>query len=389
MRITDLSVCSGCGACAAKCPKKAINFREDEYGRRIPDIDDGKCIQCEICVKTCPINHGFFKPKSAPEKCYALQAADKGKILGCSSGGVATVIGRYIIQKGGYVFGCRFDTAFDLNYVECGTVEELESIKGSKYVQSSLTECYPLIKKRLEQGKDVLITGLPCQIAGLRGYLQRQYDNLYMIDLICHGTPPLKYLKEHLKKFENKGAQRIRFRDERGFVFSLSDNSGNEIYSIKSKCDEYYAAFLEGLIYRENCYKCAYADTKRVSDITIGDFWGLNKKTLSKRFEGAVSVGIINTEKGAELFDEVKNLFIWEERLLAEALRENEQLRKPMEPDESDRKTFLKYYPALGFDGAVRKTDLYKKRVVRAQWKNSFLKTPVGHILKRIKGKIK
>lgn len=389
MEIADLSMCSGCGACASKCPRNAIVLKEDKFGRRIPAVDEEKCISCEICVSTCPINRDFFKPQSSPDICYALQAADRTKILGCSSGGVATVIGRHIIQRGGYVYGCRFDESMELNYVECSTLEELETIKGSKYVQSSLTECFPQIKKRLEQKKEVLVTGVPCQIAGLRGYLQKEYENLYLLDLICHGTPPVKYLKEHLHSFKGKGIETIRFRDERGFVLSLTDGTGTEIYSARSKCDEYYSAFLEGLIYRENCYKCAYADTKRVSDITIGDFWGLDRNTLRSKFEGAVSVGIVNTEKGSRLFDDVKDLFIWEERPLSEAVRENEQLRKPMEPDEKDRRTFLEHYPESGFDRAIKKTNLYKRKVVREQWKNSFLKTPVGRGMKKLKEKIK
>lgn len=389
MEIADLKMCSGCGACLAACPQNAIRFWEDAYARRVPEIDEAKCIHCELCVKTCPINQEYFKPKEIHQKCYALQAKEKKYIKGCSSGGIATMISRYIVSVGGYVFGCKFDASMKLEYTECGSMEELEKIKGSKYVQSDLSPCYTQIKKRLEEGASVLVIGVPCQIAGVRGYLKKDYEKLYLLDLICHGTPPVRYLKEHLKRFDQKKIGTVLFRGGEGFVLKVMDVKNKEMYSVHSKEDEYYHAFLNGLTYRDNCYSCPYAATERVSDMTLGDFWGLDKKTLKKEYEGPISVGLVNTSKGERLFEEVKNLLIWEERSLAEALKENEQLNHPVCPDEKDRKTFLKYYPTLGYDGAMRRTNLYKKEILGFKCKAYIKRTSVGQILQKLRDKTK
>lgn len=384
MEITDLSMCSGCGACVACCPTGAVDFVTDKLSCRIPEIDASKCINCGLCVKTCPINQEYFIPQHAKGKCYAMQAKDKEKITGCSSGGVATLISRHIIDQGGYVFGCKFNEAVELEFAECSTLEDLETIKGSKYVQSDLTRCYPQIRKRLEDGKKVLVIGVPCQIAGVKGYLKKKYDNLLLIDLICHGTPPIEYLQDHLKKYKKENLQEIRFRDRGSFILTLLDHSGREVYNARAKRDEYYYGFLQGLIYRENCYKCPYASTKRVSDITIGDFWGLNKETLVREYKGPVSVGIVNTEKGEALFEWVKDSFIWEERELAEAVSGNDQLNRPMQTDLHDRKVFCAYYPRVGYDRAFRKTKAYKQTVQKEKIKYCLKRTALGQGLYRL-----
>ena len=389
MQIANLDMCSGCGACVAVCPKNAIDFKEDRFGQKFPKIDQNKCIDCHLCEKTCPINHEFFIPKLELTKCYALQGRNKGHVEGCSSGGVATIIARHIIEQGGYVFGCKFDENMDLNYVECSTLYELELIKGSKYVQSNLTQCYVQIKKRLVQGKKVLVIGLPCQIAGVKGYLKKDYENLFLIDLICHGTPPVRYLKEHVERLGYAKIENIKFREKKGFILTLFDNKKSKIFSVRSACDEYYSGFLNGIIYRENCYKCPYANPYRVSDITLGDFWGLDKETLVKKYEGAISVGLVHTEKGAAIFEEICDQIVYEERKIEEALEENGQLREPMKPDEHDRRVFLQYYPVLGFDRAFRKTKLYKKKVLVSKCKNCIVKTRVGKNLKELWRKIK
>lgn len=389
MQISNLAMCSGCGACVAVCPKKAIVFKEDKFGQRFPEIDCDKCVECKLCIKTCPVNQDYFLPEKTNIECYALQAKNREEIVGCSSGGAATVIARYIIKKGGYVFGCKFDGDLDLNYIECSTLEDVELIKGSKYVQSDLTQCYPKIKKRLEEEKYVLVIALPCQIAGLRGYLKKDYERLILIDLICHGTPPLKYLKEHLKRLGFHRISSIRFREKKGFILSAFDDEKKKIFSVRSICDEYYSGFLQGITYRENCYKCPYANLRRVADVTFGDFWGLDKKTLIKNYEGAISVGLVHNEKGAKILKETESFFVLEKREIEEALKENGQLREPMKPDIDDRNIFLRYYPILGFDKAFRKTNLYKTKVIKAKCKACILETCVGKMLKKIWHNIK
>lgn len=388
MKITDMELCSGCGACAASCPCEAIYFEEDQYGRRVPMVMEDKCIKCNKCVKTCPVNNNFFLDSEKEPKCFALRGNDNKVITGCSSGGIATVAARFVVNNGGYVYGCGFNSDEELDFMECSSEEELEYIKGSKYVQSNLLPCYLKIKKRLDAGEDVLVIGLPCQIAGIKGYLKKEYSNLILIDLICHGTPPIKYLKEHLEKYIADGARKITFRGKDGFVLSVTDRDGKEVYSERAKRDEYYFGFLQGLIYRENCYRCPYATTNRGSDITIGDFWGLDKKTLTRTYDGPISVGLVNTKKGMAFFEKIKEGLIWEERELSEAVKENEQLNHPMTPDETDRKIFLAHYPKRGFDQAFRKTNLYKNKVKKEKLKGKLVKIPLVQTVRGIIKKI-
>lgn len=385
MKIADMDMCSGCGACVAICPKDAIRFEEDRYCRKTPRVIENQCISCGLCVKTCPINQNYLLPSKDSSICYALQAKTKEKIEGCASGGVATTIAAYIIENSGYVFGCAFNETLDLEYVECNIIEELELLKGSKYVQSNLLPCYSQIKRRLEEGRNVLVIGLPCQIAAVKGYLSKTYENLYLIDLVCHGTPPIQYLKEHMSGFFYENIKDIKFRERGKFVFSIIDKSGKNTYSVNSENDEYYQGFLSGINYRENCYKCPYATIKRGSDITIGDFWGLDKQTLIQSYEGAISLALVNTEKGEDLLKRVKEQFIYEKRYINEAISGNEQLKKPMCPDESDRKIFLKYYPRLGYDKAFRKTSLYQEKSLLKKFKFNFLKSSFGQKLRRMR----
>lgn len=382
-----MDMCSGCGACVSACPKDAIKFQEDKYGRKIPKIVEDKCISCNLCVRTCPINRQYFLPSEDSDVCYALQAKDKAVIAGCASGGVATILARYVVQKNGVVFGCAFDEKLDLQYMECKTEDELELLKGSKYAQSNLKNCYPLIKKRLQQGKKVLVIGLPCQIAGIKGYLSKDYENLITVDLICHGTPPINYLKEHVQYLRIKNIQNIRFRENGRFVFSITDKKEKEVYSATAENDEYYYGFLKGIIYNENCYHCPYATIKRVSDITLGDFWGLDHQTLTETYEGAISLGIMNTQKGRDIFEKVKNYFVYEERKIEEAKSGNDQLQAPMNPNLEDREKFLRYYPQLGYDRAFRKTGLYQKKSGLKKIKLFLLKSSVGQWTRRLKNR--
>lgn len=385
MNIANMDMCSGCGACFSACPKDAIKFQKDEYGREIPKIIEDKCISCNLCVRSCPINQQYFLPSEESVLCYALQAKDRDGIVGCASGGVATVLSRYVVQNLGVVFGCAFNENLDLQYIECETEEQIELLKGSKYAQSNLINCYPHIKKRLQEGKKVLVIGLPCQIAGIKGYLSRDYENLITIDLICHGTPPINYLKEHVRHLSIKNIQNIKFRENGRFIFSIINKNGKEVYSAVAENDEYYYGFLKGISYRENCYRCPYATTKRVSDITLGDFWGLDHHTLTETYEGAISLAIINTQKGRSIFEEVKDYFIYEERDIEEAKSGNDQLQAPMNPNLDDREKFLKYYSRLGYDKAFRKTGLYQKKTMIKKIKLFLLKSSVGQWIRRLK----
>ena len=272
--ICDKNRCTGCSACLNSCPKKCITMKEDEYGVLIPYIDEDKCINCNICRKVCPENNEIDLKE--PLKVYAAWSLDEKIRKKSSSGGIAWEMYKYIIEHGGIAVGTKFDNEMNLSHQIATNMNELEGFRGSKYIQSSIGTIFTQIKPYVEQNKNVIFIGTPCQVNGLESFFKnKEIENIINVDLICHGVPPVKYLKEYLKylKLNNK-IDNITFRGENNWHFT-GYKKGKIIYKKHNKEDFFYKSFLNGLFYRENCYKCRYARKERVGDITIGDFWGL------------------------------------------------------------------------------------------------------------------
>ena len=363
--------CTGCFACMNICPKNAITAGEDEYAKTIPLIDKDKCIECGLCVKVCPANQQV--ELSYPKKCYAAWGKDESERKDCSSGGVASILSKAVINEKGIVYGAAFNHDLKLTHMGAESESEIQKFKGSKYVQSYIGFSFRQIKEQLKTGRMVLFVGTPCQVAGLKSYLGKEYENLLMIDIVCHGTPPMKYLKEYMETVDpKKRATNITFRGKKDYCFTLY-NENKVFYSMKSSCDVYFYAFLKGLIHRDNCYECQWAKAERCSDITIGDFWGLEKESLKEPYTGKVSVVLINTLLGEKFWEKYKKFFDYEERTVREAVAGNAQLKRPS-ICHSDRERFLSVYKREGFvkavktpqicreirKGKVRSTTLYK-----------------------------
>lgn len=338
--------CTGCGTCAAVCPHVAIKLLEDEIGQCIPVIEKEKCINCHACESFCPENN----PVSCHEsmECYAAISKSDYLYNTTSSGGVATAISEMIINDGGVVYGASYSDAV-VKHIRVETKDGLEYLKGSKYVQSCVSDCFPLIKQDLLKGRKVLFIGTPCQTAGVKSYLKKlNSDNLLLIDLVCHGAPPMTYLREYVSS--RVGAipvQDVVFRVKN---WKLGINREYEpVYNRINVHDLFCYAFAKGIIFRESCYHCRYAQPKRCGDITLGDFWGLEKTNLPHK---AKSMVLINTVLGKKYWEICKSEFDYEQRSVAEAINGNSQLKAPSNvPDE--RKAFLKRYKKYGFTKAL------------------------------------
>jgi coenzyme F420-reducing hydrogenase beta subunit len=231
----------------------------------------------------------------------------------------------------------------------------------------------------LQNDKKVLFIGTPCQVAGLKKFLNKEYENLYTIDLICHGVPPHRYLQEEIKNVTNEEIDNISFRNKEGFIFELYKN-GNKIYKENGATSKYYIGFLEGVFYRENCYNCIYANSKRVSDITIGDFWGLDKSSkLYDRDNSGVSVLLPITDKGLELIEICKDKMNLEDRAVEEAVQGNSQLRNPSKKPKS-YDTFRRYYLKTGY---IRACNIaMRRKILRGKLKNNKLLYKIYKIIK-------
>lgn len=289
--IIDKSLCCGCAGCVQRCPKLCITLHEDHEGFLYPKVDTDTCIDCGLCEKVCPIlNEGNIRK---PLKVYAAINKDEEIRKQSSSGGIFTWIAEKVIQEGGVIFGARFDENWEVRHDYSETIEGLAAFRGSKYVQSRIEDNYLKAEAFLKQGRKVLFCGTPCQIAGLKRFLRKDYKNLFTIDIVCHGVPSpgvwRKYLKEKIACISddkrNIHVEKISFRDKitgwKNYSFSLAlsdfDENGirqNKSFSELSKKNYFMKGFLADLYLRPSCYACPAKCGKSDSDITLGDLWG-------------------------------------------------------------------------------------------------------------------
>lgn len=332
IELCDREKCTACLACLEVCPVHCINVRKNSYGNDMPYINNEECINCGKCQKACPVISGV--QLRHPSKVYAAYSSSSVIHKKSASGGVASELALEIIRSEGVVYGAAQTEDLKIEHIRIDEEEQLERIKGSKYVHSHNKGHYKKIKSDLLNGLQVLFVGTPCQVAGLKKYLNnKQYDNLFCVDLICHGVPGQKTFLDCMeyetgeKTFEGWN---VSFRDEDGFEIKLKNPSGEVEHKLNLKNNFYYNGFMEGYIYRENCYNCEYAKPERCGDITLGDFWGLGDDIpFSADKKDGINVILINTDNGTKLFDRVKDSLQYWERTFDEARAKNGQLNHP------------------------------------------------------------
>lgn len=379
MELCRKEECLSCSACYAVCPKKAVRMEEDELGKLVPVIEEKLCINCGACRNVCPQLNPVSK--EYPKSCFAAYSIDPDDQKKSSSGGIATLIGRNTILQGGVVFGSMFKNQ-TLCFGKVDNLKDLDQFRGSKYVYSFPDRIYSEVKKELLNGRLCTFVGLPCQTAGLKGYLNKNYDNLLTVDLICHGAPPYRYLEEHIEHLGLKEAyKKVSFRGERNFYLTILGDNDNVLYSKKQQEDPYFEAFMTRLTFRECCYACPFACNERISDITLGDFWGLHEGALNS-YSGKVSCILINSEKGRDFIEGISDQMISELQPVEEAIAGNDQLREPSDPH-PHRKEFDRYYIQNGFYVGLEKAGLLKR--VR----NLTIRNRVLYIPRQIKRAVK
>ncbi len=370
-KICDNEKCTGCFTCMNACPKDAIEVITDSLGKTIPSINENKCINCNLCVKKCPVNRNVNG--KYPMDCYATQWLSEERIKS-ASGGVASAIGHYAIENGIHIFGCVFDEELNLSIQELVNLEYVEKASGSKYIQSNVGFSFRDVQKYLLNNEKVIYIGTPCQIDGLNSFLGKKFENLITIDIVCHGTPPFSYFKKYIfeKKYTDISSASFRGKDD---YFLCLYNSNRMVYRKWHKQDLYFQAFDEGIINRDNCYSCRYANPYRVSDLTIGDFWGLDRKTLTSNMSGKISVVLVNSDNGKLFWNEIKRLLTYEHREVEEAIKGNPHLHK-CNPINSNYQIFSRNYETLGFSKALIKTGIRKRmfRLWLRDTKKSLLK---------------
>ena len=354
--------CTGCGACAYKCPKSAIKFVLNDRMEYVATIDELSCIHCNLCKRTCPQIQNVAL--QSPKEVYAAWTKNRDDYYSTSSGGIGTVLSKKILSEKGAVYGALFVSNGRVEHSRIDNIEGLENLKGSKYVQSDFRGIFKQIDDDIKNKRKILVVGTPCQIASIRNCFKTEsLENVYLVDLICHGTPPniffSNYLNEICPGVENAT---VSFR-KKGYKLTVNDGS-SEVFCKKYQIDPYFRSFMYGLIFRENCYTCRYSDRKRVGDVSIGDYWGLNRNKTDKKFPVFVSCVFVNNEKGKLLFESVKDECEFESRSVDEAVRGNANLHHTSQRHK-DRNLFLKrVQDGCGFIEAVKSTSIYRDIII-------------------------
>lgn len=301
--------CVGCRSCELVCPVGAILMKQSEEGFLYPQVQKDTCIECGLCLRKCA--QSYKTERQGPLEIYALKNKDSQRVQRSASAGASDIAANIVLEHDGVVFGAAYGERFYVEHVMVTDKSDLGRLQSSKYVQSDLRKTFLEAKQQLDAGRQVLFTGTPCQIDSLHTYLGKEYDNLYTIDLICHGVPSPKLFEAYMAHLEQKmGGEIVEFnfrsKEKRGWGTQQVVRTRTKTRSKSLQLERYGKHFMGGDCYRECCYTCKYANTNRVGDLTIGDFWAINKFHPEFYSSDGVSVVFVNSKKGQELFEQIK-----------------------------------------------------------------------------------
>ena len=316
INITDKDNCTGCRSCELACPKNCIQMSPDDEGFLYPTVDKSNCIDCGLCDKICHMQKESDSTKDFGGEIFVGINNNESERLTSSSGGIFSLLAKRVFSLGGVVYGVGFDSDFNVIHKRCDSISSIGELRGSKYVQSDLSDTFALAKKDLTNGIVVLFTGTPCQIGALKSYLGKEYENLYTQSFICHGVPsPLVWRKfvDYVSSSENKKIKKISFRDKtygwKRFSMKIVFEDDTSIVKTLDK-DIYLQLFLKNTCLRPSCHDCHYKtfEAHSLSDITLADWWGMPQGILppAEDDKGA-SIIIANTPKGKQLLDSVND----------------------------------------------------------------------------------
>jgi coenzyme F420-reducing hydrogenase beta subunit len=340
INIENKKDCCGCGACVNCCPKGAISMREDEAGFIFPEVNEELCISCGKCKRVCVFCDKEVGAAKGEPEVYAAVFRDSEILETSSSGGIFTPLANAVLDRGGAVFGAAWDDNLTLKHICVENKEALAKLRGSKYVQSSTENTFSQAKSLLDEGRYVCYCATPCQIAGLKAFLGKDYENLLTIDIICHGVPSMRMLQDDLKAVANdkyKDIKDVRFRDKRyGWAVKGAVITDDKQFKYNASTSPYYFYFLKGEIYRESCYNCRFPSENRQGDITLGDYWGIRGELIGKlgdiNPDKGISCVLINTENGKKWFDEIKGSIAFAPSSREAAEKRNKQLTSSSKP---------------------------------------------------------
>ena len=360
IKVTDRSKCSGCTACFAVCPHKAISMKPDRLGFRYPEVDMDICTECGLCEKVCDFVRTSSLPSVFPEKVRvtAVRNRDAGVLAASQSGGVFSALAKVVINEGGVVYGAAFDPDFTVSHKRADSIAGCEAFHGSKYVQSEMGDVFIRVRKDLETGRKVLFSGTPCQVAGLVSYIpERLREGLVTVDFICHGVPSPNVWKDYLAYMSRKGRiSSVCFRDKsaggwkehkESFIFE----DGRKVFR-----ETYKVLFYKNVMLRHSCAACPYDLGRRKGDVLIADFWGVEE--ILPGFDGdqGTSMVITMSDNGRRLLEAASSDLDIEPAVVSSDFisRRNPNLMRPARIYH-ERQMFEEVYPEKGFVYAARR----------------------------------
>lgn len=375
MLTVDYEKCTGCGACVQRCPKRCISWTEREFGFRYPQIDKDACVNCGQCEKVCPIDKAF--EVSAEQKAYAAVHKDDEVLAKSTSGGAFTAIADAVFAQGGIVYGAAMLDGMQVKHIRTSGKDDFEGLRSSKYLQSDTGTTYQMVEQDLKQGKTVLYSGTPCQIDGLKNFLGKDYENLYTVDIVCHGVGSQAYFDKYMDYARERYGKikALRFRSKEyagwscgGVVVVVDSSDCLKKIPYRDFDNYYYSYFLSGDIYRKSCYSCKYANTNRVGDFTLGDYWGVEALNLPLQTKNGCSLLLVNNRHAMLLLDEIESLDRVE-TTVEQAAHCNKQLNAPSKLMDSRQNRIGEYESMSGQQIQKEYLKNHRKTVVKGQLK--------------------
>lgn len=383
--------CCGCNACGDACAHDAITFKTDIEGFWYPEVDKEKCVDCGLCEKVCPIiNIKELKKNDLPQSiCYAAEHKNMEVVFDSTSGGLFSALADIMYKSNGYVGGAVFNEDFSVRQYISNNKEDLIMIRSSKYLQSSLEGFFKQVRELVRKGENVLVCGSPCQMAALRAFLRKDYDNLIIADYICRGTNSPKVWRKYLDSFEERYGSKVVYCKAKSKEYGWRNltqkvilENGKHVYETKDQSN-YTKGYLQTGVYcRPSCYDCKFKGYPRMSDITLADFWGIEKVNNSMEKNLGTSLVMVNSKKGVAYFEKVKKRINYVEVPFKSIESGNPSLNKPLTSAKVDRKQFFEDLDKMTFLQIADKYILLNNN-------NKSAKRKVKDILKKIKGGLK